>query len=306
MIRHDADDPLARAVRALRDPTREDGPPAEVIEATVESLRSASFVLPMSTSPAIERRRFMFRSLGISGAAAMLVAAGLAAWLGPAGRSAASFAEVLDRVKQARNVRFVQHQKLTPTSPELPLRTAIEGSRFRMELDEQMILVADVEAKKAIQISPGSRTYAWLPFNAGTLDRVLANPLEQILSLRPDDARPSGREEVDGRPADVYQLSRFRFLGFDTATAKPEDALKLTLWADVETHLPVKIEFSFDSGPAGRPNTSVIRMEDFEWNVEIPREELAVEAPAGYRETSPPGPGPVDAPKPPGSDEDGR
>jgi hypothetical protein len=299
-----AADPLDCAVDALCSQPVPPGPPAGVAVRTIEALRGASPVLPVSRPLPFDRRTLMFRTLRIGGAAAaaVLVAVGLGAWLVPAGRSDAGFAEVQRRVGKVRNVQFMQHQKLTPGSQVIPVRTTIEGPHFRLDVPDGPVVIADTALRKAIQLEPGRKTAGWLPVNDDLLDRVLGSVLDEILALRPADAQPAGREDVDGRPADVYHLKRFRFFGFDSEKAGPDD-LKLTLWADAETHLPVKIEMSFNSGPPGRPNPSVIVMDGFRWDLELDPALFRVEVPAGYTEIEAAKP-PADAPKPPHSYDD--
>lgn len=99
--------------------------------------------------------------------------------------------------------------------------------------------------------------------------------------VKPDEVKPLGRQELAGRPVDVYALPGMKAFGMDHAEA-------VTLYADPETDLPVRIEVVVNKGgepvgPEGRPATAVtLIFEEFEWNAPLADGLFSLDVPAGY------------------------
>jgi hypothetical protein len=288
---HGEQDRLERATAALRSATLPEQPPPDVVGATVAALMAATGLASAATPGPIlplrsnldARRRAMFRLVSTGSAAAALLISSAALWLMPATRSRGSFADVVKQVKEARNVRFTSTQKLLSTSPEITMRHTIEGPRMRMDIGEAVSLIADLTVRKGIDIQYPTKTYRPLPVDERAA-KALPNLVAELTDLSAENAERGEPEEVGGVKADVYRMKKYRFFGIDNTKGDLNDA-KLTVWADPNTKLPVKILLEvYQEQPK---EWSEITMTDFTWNVDVPPDFFKVEPPAGYTELPP-------------------
>ena len=121
------DDVLEKALTAMRAAENNSGPPPHVAAATIEKLQS------LDQAPRLirfhERRPRMFYALRYGSVAAVLTAA-LLFW-GLDRNAGLTFAQVVEKVQQAKSVRFDLKQKLG-NQPEFACRMFLQRTTFAM------------------------------------------------------------------------------------------------------------------------------------------------------------------------------
>jgi outer membrane lipoprotein-sorting protein len=284
-------DRLDRATAALRASGTNESPPPDLLGGTVAALQAAAQQATAASPEATlvlrptpeRRRRSMFRLVSMSGAAAAALLAAATLWLFPVNHTRGSFAEVVKHVKQARNVRFMSTQKLLSGSPVITMRHTIDGPRMRMDIGDIVSIIADLGARQGIELQYFSKAYRPVEVSEKAAQAFL-DPVGEFTKLGADDGEYLGTEPINGRPANAYRLSRYHFMGIDATRGARDDAV-LTLWADVETWLPVKVELKIYQELA--KEWSTITMTDFLWNLDLPADFFSVEPPAGYTKVPP-------------------
>jgi hypothetical protein len=286
------DDLLDRAVRALRDGGPPAGPPPELVASTVAAM-SQSRVASQSAR-ADERRKRIMRYVRYSSAAAavaLVLLGGLAVVLWQGTPSVA----LADVVKAAQKHKLVRYQTketstdaagLTGTS-EWTVFADLKAPRFRKEMrhefmdpgdreksiEEVTVHVVDYRRERQLITNTNpARKDAWL----GQIRNANYKPLLEALRVfQQKKGVASAKDTLDGRAA-----VRFR--------AKEEierGTMTTTLWIDVNTKLPIRIDHEIAWKDGGTLN---IVDSDFEWDTGLPRafrnpdEMFSTRPPAGY------------------------
>jgi hypothetical protein len=287
-------DVLDQATRALRNTAIPEGPPAQLAASTVEALQSAS------NSPDIvrlhERKRTMFRVMryGSTAAAAAMVAA-ITGWLlFMNGTTTLAFADVIKNVGEAKSVSFVTK---IPTIIQgarrgvLEQKHYIQGNSYHMEIPSAqedvpvppdappayLVLIADWQKKKALQIDYVAKTAKWLDADAKTWEELakgIADPIKQLRQLKEQDAERLADEELNGCKLQVYRITRKDvFMGL---TQSKDETTKL--WVDPKTGLPVRIAV----GDPSNKEKPFFVFEQFRWNEPLDAGLFKAEVPNGF------------------------
>jgi outer membrane lipoprotein-sorting protein len=281
-------DPLERATDALKNSAaRTDFAPAlraKLEERTLEALRELSSgppdVLPCSSqprSPLFFRRKLMFPLMNAAAAAAVVA---MTLSLVYTRSTHASFEEIQAAAAKANNLKFTMNQKLGPKSPEISLTIVAEGRKFRTDIGKFVSIIADLDARKGIQLERVSKIWRREVVSEPAATRG-PSFVEDLKKLPPKEAAREGMETVDGKKLDVFQLKKFKFLGVDNTRSKEDDG-SLRVWVDPATKLPVKLEMKVYQEPAKAWATFV--MTDFSWNLDLPADTFMTTPPEGYTE----------------------
>jgi len=284
---HPTPDLLDQAVAALRDHPVPEGPPAQLVAATIAALQTTT------VSPEIlrlKRRRIIMvriaRYGSLATAAAVLLALG--AFLLLIDRNASlAFGDVVTKVKQAKSVSFTCTQKLTPHSPELKQQWFVQDDGLRMELPgiqpgfrapEPVLLaiIGDMKEKKALQLDFVRKIAEWLPIN-DKVARGFVNPIDQLRQLKDQDAERAGIEEVEGRKTQVYRLKKLDFFG---GKGKIEEGEFFKVWVDPKSGLPVRMVL--ESWNADHKGKMMLIFDQFTWNETLAPEMFRLEIPKGF------------------------
>ena len=169
-------------------------------------------------------------------AATILVA--LVMWLAHASStSALALDQVVNNMMQARSARFEMTAKVAGQPPQVMKAYFLEPNHFRQELINGSINIADWQAGKMVGLDPNTKqatVFNLVNMPADAKRKLQTNQFEAIReSLReamanPDkNVEPLGNKQLDGRT-----VVGFRFL------TGPHP---MTLWADPQTNLPVRI-----------------------------------------------------------------
>ncbi len=209
---------------------------------------------------------FRIARYGAAAAAAMLAALAGAFWL--LDRTASTtFADMVENVKKAKSVSFVAHQKF---AIELETKVFIQGNLVRCEIPDALILIADLNQRKVLELDPYRKVARWIDKKDRPDIEKLKDPIDQLRNLKEDakdHAKSLGDEEVAGRKCHVYQikgLAKSSWIG----------GAQFTLWADVKTGLPVKIHVGDEH--------SSLTFEDFQWDEPLKTDLFSLEIPKGY------------------------
>ena len=115
-----------------------------------------------------------------------------------------AFADMVQKVQEAKSVTFRCKQKLTPQSPTLEQRWYMQGDGVRLEmpgvqeafqtdLPVIMAFVANLKEKKALQLDYHGTVATWLPVDK-EVGKQFTNPIEQLRKLKDQDARREADE----------------------------------------------------------------------------------------------------------------
>ena len=284
MSHHGENEPIDRleqATEALRGAPVADGPPPQVVAATVRALQS------LNNSPDVlrlsPRRSIMFRVARYGSlAAAALLAALVAGWLLLPGRmGGTSFAGVIEKVNQAKSVTCELKQKMADTVAPVS-KLYIREDAIRMEMAGVGTFVFDMKQRKAIALHERSKTVELPSLEKGV---PIPNPLEQLRKLKQQDAERIGEEMLDGRKVEVYRLKNVDLFEMKFK-AKEGENLDIKLWVDSQTHLPAKLVVAFQRADSRNapslPIPASLEFSDFRWNEKLDPSLFSLEIPKGY------------------------
>src|SRR5215208_7021519 len=186
------DDLLERATAALRDLPMPDGPPAQVLEQTLNKIRATQSA----------RWRLTMKSLVKLSMAAVIAVLflGLFFWSNPPWGAHVAFADVIERVKQAKAVRFkfdnvIQVPNMPPqrfsyvtVMTEDHMRQEYPGVTSVMDLKQGRGITLDERQKKATVINLKNMPAQAKQFNL----------LEEIRTMHPKEAKAIGQKVIAG------------------------------------------------------------------------------------------------------------
>lgn len=209
-------------------------------------------------------RRFIMRSpfARVTIAAGAVVAA-LLIW--PAGPTGVTFADVIRPILDARTVVVDTIVGRDETAPAV--HDVVRGSRIRRTASNMAnVMIIDLDNGKMLTYDPETKGAAYIdiqgPLQEGTRDYLgLVREVVTRLDERPDlPVQELGEQKVDDRKAVGFRVN--------------EENMTLTIWADPETRLPVRIEML-------RGQLSLI-LKNIEFDVPIDDSLVSMEVPDGY------------------------
>ena len=234
--------------------------------------------------------------LGFSIAAAVIVIAFCIGVSFIGGTSGVALADVLQKVEQAQ--AFMYKLKMTMTGnmqPGMPAgETQMEGNitisteyGMKMDMDmntniggniqkmrQQMYIVP--EEKKIYMITPEQKQYIQMEFSDDILARIKKQSndpretLKQILNSKYTDI---GKSEINGVEVEGFQTTDPAYAG-----NQMED-LKVVLWVDAKTWLPVRMEMNMKMNEQMRMKGVI---EDFQWDIQVNADEFKPVIPQDY------------------------
>ena len=228
-----------------------------------------------------ERRFRMTRLAKI--AASILVAAAIVAaivLLTQANETAGvAFADVVQPLLNARTATFRAKMKGTG-QPDLEFEMMfMEPGRMRSTTREGMLIIFDFQQGRSVGLDPEDKTALVLEMQNMGKDRDLQSQemlffntreyIRKALENEQKTVKYLGKQTIDGRSAVGYHIS--------------QDLIETTLWADVTTQSPIRIETSI---MLGEDIISTSIMDHFAFNVELDEALFSLEIPEDYtRET---------------------
>lgn len=264
------------AFAALRETSIPEGPSPEVSSAILEAESiSESDLQPITLH---KRRITMKRTVRIAVVVAVLVGV----WIGfsyvSTDRSpSTAFAEVLERIRQARTVTWTQIQ-----NPSVPnqngmnstMRCAYDpaGRRMRMagtmgrgEVAMEAVFIIDGANGKQLLLMPQPKVARLLPPQAFPA----ADPFTFFREKLTVEAEPLGKKQIDGRDAVGFRVSG--------------EGQTTELWVDARTDRVVLFERKPDSNhPLSGSDPSDLLYRDIVFDPELDESLFSLELPEGY------------------------
>ena len=283
-----APDPLDEAVKVLRD---QPVPPLPTLleASTVEALQTNS--LAPEVLRLRQRRELMFRiarygSLATAGLVLIILGASFLLMDRNAGFA---FGQVVQKVKDAKSVNFRCKQKIKSDSPTLVQRWFMQGNGVRMEMpgkqesfqvDEPIImaLIGNLKQKRGIQLNFKDKVAKLISIE-DNVAKSFANPIDQLRTLKDQDAKREADEELDGHKTHVYSLKRIDIFGGNGKTGAGDS---FRLWVNPKTGLPVRIVV--EGLHSEKKDKMVLIFDEFVWNEPMAPEMFSVDLPKGFTE----------------------
>ncbi len=229
---------------------------------------------PRSRRLAISRMgEFLMRYKIPHWTAAAIVIAGMIWLTQQTATPALALDEVVDNFVKARSARYDAVATMTGQPTQRMKVYYLEPRHSRQELEGGHINIVDWQAGKMVGLNPDTKTatvFNFVNLPAESKAGLQTNQFDVLrLSLQEAVADPNakveslGEKELDGRTVVGF---RFR-----------QPVQPMTLWADPETKLPVRIEMTM----AGPPQMQIV-MSNYEFNVELDESLFSTEIPEGY------------------------
>jgi outer membrane lipoprotein-sorting protein len=255
-----------------------EGPTAAIVSKTLAALGEAECL--HEVSPWARRTNMFWTSRGLAVLATatslMVVYLGMHSLTGGGTLAFADVVQVLNNVRSATwktssEVKLPQNVTVKSTGTGMFLAPAHERMEFVLQGSEGIqildgekgrILSLDPASKKAViidvtnlppgQDSPFGKTFQSWRELAILAQKGEAGKVEQL-----------GTKTIDGRLAEGFRIQR--------------GTMELKIWVDSKTSLPVRVESTTTSGPAGHTVLT-----DFQVDVDLDRKLFSLELPTGY------------------------
>lgn len=190
-----------------------------------------------------------------------------------------AFADIAGRLRQVKTITCRCSTELNGKeggSEALVARLYVSdehGSRLDMYADDELVSTQLLPLDgPALFTTPGSGTFSRLHFDdlpsaAQEAGRIWPHAfLEELRNMSDQADRYLGREELDGRPVDVFEVD-FAAAAQDgqtpSAGGRPRDVTRL--WVDVDTGLPLRAELERTT-PGPQPQRMAMVYDQFEWD----------------------------------------
>ena len=261
---------LEQASNALQNIPVPSGPPPEIVEKVLAA--GEGFEMSSKTYRLKERFKAMKHISKI--AAVFLIVAGIVGLIAvftSGTRSNIAFADVIEPIMTARTIVFNAVAGKEKEEETFQIKVMNMGTqRVRQEiyipkLDTRVTVILDLETLKQLSLVPKEKAAVYIDIK-GVKEKP-PNYLEMIRNLISKlDEEPAftvenlGRQKVDGQEAIAFHA------------AGP--GMELTIWADPETALPIKIEQK-------QKHIHVV-CTDFHFNTELDASLFSMEVPEGY------------------------
>lgn len=205
--------------------------------------------------------------LGI--AASVAAAIGVAAWMllsGPAAVASESFADVVQQVRDARTVSYTKTFHRGQAAPYQAVVQATNSGRVRTTGPEGKVQILDYQAGKTLILGSKRKTATIREFPSTSKHY---DPVVGLRDLHETDATFVGRQQLAGKPANVFRIER--------------DDQITTIWADRRTDLPIRLRIvQRGQTPPTPGQEDVLIIGNFVWNVVLPDSLFSLEFPPGY------------------------
>jgi hypothetical protein len=146
----------------------------------------------------------------------------------------------------------------------------IKGDWIAEGQDQTEIIPA---GKPGIVLNHKTKTFQREPAPRGEAPPFLL--FDKLGQFSGEADRKLGGKQINGKAAWGFEIDAKKI----DADAEPGP---VEIWLDAESKLPVSLRYEMKT--PGMPAHPIIRMEDFQWNVELSPDLFKAEAPAGYRE----------------------
>lgn len=257
------EDVLARATKALQQTAVPDGPSPEVLNRTLAALQGAATQKPVTTTQRILNSKAMTQLA----AAAVLVAAlsGFLFWICTPRTTSIAFADVLKTVREVRSAKYKQVMRVDVPGQGAETMTSevlvADPLRMRFTTPEG-VGITDFRQGKVLLVMHTEKQAILMDLTNSPPRQI--NLLKQFQEAVPSSGRPIGQKEIAGRQARGFEMT--------------EQGVRLQVWVDPETKLPLLVEGDTQAAPARH-----VTITDFAWNVPVDESLMSLTPPAGYQ-----------------------
>ena len=208
------------------------------------------------------------RGLKLASAACVFLAVGLGMLLLSNGTST-SFADVLEQIRNARNVSYTITFERGDNPPEGARCIFSEPGLSRITEDNGKVQIADYRLGKLLMLGAKEKI-AILRTNSDKLSEKQWDPLTALPYLNSPTGKYIGREQLDDNTVNVFRLE--------------SESETSTVWADSSTNLPVKLQIVKlqNGGDSQNVPKAVITITGIVWNQELDDSLFSFELPEGY------------------------
>jgi outer membrane lipoprotein-sorting protein len=225
---------------------------------------------PAATQPNLWRAIMKSRIKKVAVAAVILVA--LLALIDPFGGSgratSVAWADVVENVQRAKSLSWKTTSISEAEEPWVIHGRLLEPGRMRFELPDGNIWISDYQQRKVLILDPAKKTFVMEPTTQGHRD--IYNTFRKFQDIPGFSVRQIGQRQVDGKQAVGFQMEN--------------TDLEITVWADAETQLPIRIEETVRNaqGLTRRYITT-----DIVFDSELDESLFRLDSPEGYEQRKP-------------------
>ena len=268
-----------RAVQALKSLPVPDGPPPDLLAAVLAAGKADTQPKTRSLKERITSMNRYLKIAAVLSAAAVIIAAGLVAFLvWPGGNSGGrAIADMLKSIT-AKTAKFTITVRMEPQPagrpPEQTRQMLVMENLIRQELPGGVYKVMDLKSGRSVTIIPRQKKVLVtnLPGLAQVAKDQMSNDsfgelqrrIEELRGSGPKDVERLGEKDFDGRPVRGFH--------------KRVEGIDITVWADTETCLPVLMELRYGGGA----QQYFVTMSNFELDVPLDPALFSMAVPEGY------------------------
>ena len=220
----------------------------------------------------------------IAAIAVIVTIVGLITWLSPGSGGGLLFADVLRKVREVGTATFTMTVELEGQPPQT-VRNYLCPGRSRQELmDGAMVMIYDAGRGQGVTLAVPTKQARMVEYEPSQH----VGFLEGLKKLRDGSEELLGTQEIDGRMATGFHV-RPQPLEIDLSRPLKEQqepitaGMDWTIWADLETGLPIRVEVEMDMQLPARPTVNArLTMSDFEFDVDLDESLFSLDAPEGY------------------------
>lgn len=237
------------------------------------------------------RRIFMKTPFKLTAAAAIAIIAVSAVFLFPTGPGSVALGDVYKKIQQIQAFMYQMSAAMTVSTKEgtppqhMEMETAVTVSTeygVKMQnimrlLDQdktatQQMYIIPAE-KKMVTIVPAEKVYTTMELSDDQLDQM---------QRKNNDPREVIRQMLDGPYTDLgfSKINGVKVQGFQSQTGDAGGNLTTTLWVDVKTWLPVRLEINVTMDKPQMESHFII--DRFQWNVPVTAADFEYTIPDDY------------------------
>ncbi len=168
------------------------------------------------------------------------------------------FAEVLRQAREACTVRYKSTLRLGDAAPRTSDVLSKEPGYERKTMPSGQLQISDLTHGIIIYVEPQVGWTLTIEEVPGAKGGYGDNFLQRLKNLPEEAGKLIGEEELDGQPVSVFEVS--------------DENDWITIWADAQTGLPLKIEVISEpsgSGDGQDDIEAILTLSDFVWNEPI-------------------------------------
>ena len=205
-------------------------------------------------------------------AAAILIAC--IAWIVHSSDSPAfAFNALVDNVMQARTARYEMTATIVGQPPRKMKAYYAEPSHFRQEIENGFVNIVDWNVGKMVGLDSTAKRATVI-----NLVNVEEDQKEKMQENHFEMIRTTLRDAKENPETNVESLGEREFDGRQTVGFRLKvHTYPMTIWADPQTNLPVRIEATM----VGPPRTNVV-MTNYEFNIDLDNSLFSVTIPDDY------------------------